>query len=202
MNIVKLQSPSPGKFGSKRVGKNRAKADQHQLDLFAEGRVLQLHSKSAFEEALIKDEQGDNEAASKLYHKAIEEENHAADAYCNLGILMSRENKPVKAIHYLTLSLKHNSRHLEAHFNLANVYTDEGNLELGKLHYEVCIQLDPSFSNSYFNLGLTLAASQEYEQAIEVLKKYREIAPAEDQKSAVELILKLQTMLNAAPKCG
>lgn len=202
MNIVKLQSPGPGKFGSKRVGNSRTKAGQHQLDLFAEGRILQLHSKSAFEEALIKDEQGENEAARKLYHKAIEEGNHTADAYCNLGILMSRENNPVKAIHYLTLSLKHNSRHLEAHFNLANVYSDEGNLKLGKLHYKICIEIDPAFSNSYFNLGLTLAASQEYRQAIEVLKQYREIAPQEDKTAAAELILKLQTMLNSAPKCG
>lgn len=202
MNIVKLQASNPEKFGSKRVGKDRQKTDRQQLDLFAEGRVLQLHSQSPFEEALMMDEQGKIEEACELYHKAIDQENHVADAYCNLGILMCRENNPAKAIHFLTLSLKQNPRHLEAHFNLANIYTDEGNLGLGKLHYEICIEIDPAFTNSYFNLGLTLAASKEYKQAIDVLNRYREIAPPKDQKSAVELIIKLQTMLNTAPRCG
>lgn len=202
MNIFKLKSFNPEKFGSKRVGKDRQKSDSHQLNLFAEGRVLQLHARSPFEEALMMDERGETQKASELYHKAIEQENHVADAFCNLGILQCQEKNPAKAIHYLTQSLKHNPRHLEAHFNLANVYTEEGNLDLGKLHYEICIEIDPGFTNSYFNLGLTLAAAQEYQKAIDVLNEYRKLAPGEDRNSAVEMILKLQTLLDTATRCG
>lgn len=200
MNVINIKALDPEKFGSRRVG--HKKKNKQQLDLFAEGKVLQLHSRSVFEEALMLDENGNTEEACRLYHKAAKEEEHAADAYCNLGILKCREDKMAEAVHFLTLGLKHNPRHLEAHFNLANIYAEMGNLELGKLHYEICIKVEPEFTNSYFNLGLTLAAAQKYEEAIEILKQYSELVSPEDGKDATEMILKLQLMLNSTPKCG
>lgn len=199
MKIVKLKT-SPEKFGSKRVGESGKR--KNQLDLFSESRVLQLHALTSFEEALKMDEAGNITKAAKLYQKAIEEEIHVADAYCNLGILKCQEGLIAEAVNCFTLCLKHDPRHSEAHFNLANLYAEEGNLKLGKLHYEISIEIDPAFSNSYFNLGLTLAANHEYEAAIEALQKYRKITSPEEHQPAVELILSLQTMLNNAEKCG
>ena len=141
------------------------------------------------------DERGDREAAVKLYQKAIEVGDQPADAYCNLGIIEAQNNNAVTAINYLTLSLKYHPRHLEAHFNLANVYVDAGNMELGVLHYELAIKIAPTFTSSYFNLGLTLAASQQYQKAIDVLNQYRQLSSAHQQKAAIEMIKKLQSMI-------
>jgi tetratricopeptide (TPR) repeat protein len=53
--------------------------------------------------------------------------------------------------------------------------------------------LAPEFPNSYFNLGLTHAVIKEYREAVEYLKKYRDLAPPEDHPQTDDLICKLST---------
>ncbi len=197
MRILELPSSNPEKFGSKRVQRDRDKKGvEQQLNLFASGKVLQLHSLSPFEEALMVDERGDKESARDLYLKAIGAGDQTADAYCNLGILESQNENFVKAIDYLTLSLKYNPRHFEAHYNLANAYIEAGNLDLGILHYEVAIEVEPSFLNSYFNLGLALASAREYKRSITVLEKYCGLTLPEEHRAALDMIQKLRNMVN------
>lgn len=197
MKILKLPASDPKKFGPKRASKKqRALEKKGQLNLFnAPGRVLQLHPQSAFEEALMMDERGDINNARDLYLKAIQKKDAVADAYCNLGIIESQEDNEVEAINYLTLCLKHEPRHYEAHFNLANIYAEAGNLDLARLHYEVAIEIEPEFSNSYFNLALTLVIDHQYGEAIKVLNSYRELTSADEYKLAGDLIEKLKTMV-------
>lgn len=193
MKIVRLPASDPEKFGSKKVRGNRQKKeDQQQLNLFSAGNILQLHSLSPFEEALMMDERGDKDTACRLYRKAIEAGDQVADAYCNLGIMESQESNTVKAIDYLTRSLKYDPRHPEAHFNLANCYTEAGNMELGILHYRITIQIDPAFLNSYFNLGLALASQGRYEEAVAAFDKYCSLTQNDDRKPALEMIRKLK----------
>lgn len=155
---------------------------------------MQLHPHSVFERALKMDENGNILAAKSLYHKAIEAGDMPDDAYCNLGILESQAGNIVKAINYLTLSLKHNPRHLEAHFNLANLYVEAGNLGLGILHYKISTEIKPAFPNSYFNLGLCLAEADRFAEAIDSLKKFCRLVPAQERGSAMELIEKIRAM--------
>lgn len=204
MRILELPASNPEKFGSKRVHRGRDKNEnqEQQLNLFTSGKVLQLHSLSPFEEALMVDERGDKASARELYLKAIEIGDQTADSYCNLGILESQNGNLIKAIDYLTLSLKYNPRHFEAHFNLANAYVEAGNFELGILHYEVAIEVEPSFLNSYFNLGLALASAREYQRSIVALEKYCRLTLPKDHKPALDMIQKLRNMLNGKPKSG
>lgn len=197
MKIVRLSDSDPEKFGSKRAYRrdDDTKARTRQLNLFSTGRMLTLHAMSPFQEALLVDERGDKNAAKDLYLQAIQVGDQVADAYCNLGILESQENHTAAAIDHLTTCLKHNPRHPEAHFNLANLYSDAGNLELGKFHYEVCIEIEPDFSNSYLNLGLTLAAACRYDEAIEILHEYCRMVPSHEHHSANELVHKLQAIM-------
>jgi hypothetical protein len=86
--IVKFPGQA-SKLGYKRV-KKRAKYAENpdQLHLFPQptAQILDFTSElSRFEQALMLDERGDPKAA-ELYAKAIEEDDCAADAYCNLGI--------------------------------------------------------------------------------------------------------------------
>lgn len=195
MRILELPASKPKKFRAKRAEKGTDSQKEQQLDLFSSGRILKLHPDSPFDKALELDERGDKEAAVSFYQKAVEVGDQPADAYCNLGILEAQNNNIVNAINYLTLSLKHNPRHLEAHFNLANVYVETGNKELGILHYELAIKIAPTFTSSYFNLGLTLAAERQYQKAINVLNQYRQFCSVHQHKPAIEMIQKLQSMI-------
>lgn len=187
---------TPEKFGLQRarIKKGREGGKLAQLNLFTGGKVIKLNQLSVFEEALLLDENGDTAKARIGYQKAIKEEDCAADAYCNLGILESQEGNFPKAIDCFTLCLKLNPRHHEAHYNLANVFAEVGNLSLAKVHYGIAIELEPDFPNSYYNLGLTHAGLKEYTDAVRFLKKYRELAPAEEHNQTDDLIAKLSAL--------
>lgn len=190
-------NPAPEKFGLQRARTPKKKdgEKQGQLNLFTGGKVVKLNQLSIFEEALLLDERGDIRQARQHYQKAIEQNDCAADAWCNLGIIESQEGNYSKAIDCFTMCLKLNPRHYEAHYNLANLYAEVGNHALAKVHYTIAIELEPAFPNSYFNLGLTLALVKEYREAVQYLKKYRALAPPEEYKQTDDLIFKLSTTL-------
>lgn len=195
--IIKFPIPTPEKFGPQRV-RNRKEPRQSQtgqLNLFTAGRVVKLNQLSAFEEALMLDEQGSKQRAKIGYQQAIEQEDSVADAYCNLGIIESVDGLHAKAIDSFTNCLKADPRHFEAHYNLANLYAEIGNIPLAKAHYEISIQLEPAFPNSYFNLGLMLAGNKEFAEAIKAIRKFRKLASSDDQALADDLIKKLSTVL-------
>lgn len=195
--IIKFPIPTPERFGPQRVRKSREprRDKTGQLNLFTGGKVVKLNQLSAFEEALMLDEQGNKERAKIGYLQAIEQEDSLADAYCNLGIIQSIEGAHAQAIDSFTQCLKIDPRHFEAHYNMANLYGEIGNLTLAKAHYEISIQLEPGFPNSYFNLGLTFAMNKEFDRAIKAIKQFRKLAQPEDQNLADDLIKKLMTAI-------
>ena len=142
---------------------------------------------SPFERALILDEKGD-EGAKAAYEKALENEDCTADAYCNLGILEYEEGSTVKAIDRFTLSLKADPRHFESHYNLANLYSELGNLPLAKTHYEFAKELQPDFPDICFNLGIVYAMMRDYESSVKVLSEYKDMVPKEEGENAERLI--------------
>lgn len=188
--VVQFPISSPEKFGFKPVRKKKEGVPEKkgQLNLFVGGKVVKMNSLTPFEEALLLDDTGDTEHAREHYLKAIKVKDSVADAYCNLGIIESEARNYSKAIDCFTLCLKEDPRHFEAHYNLANQYAEIGNLPLAKIHYQLSIEIEPGFPNSYFNLGLTLAMNREIDEAIQALLNYRNIAPAEDRKQAEDLI--------------
>lgn len=193
-----LNNP-PEKFGLQRAQVKKGEAKQKpkagQLNLFTGGKILRLNQLSTFEEALLLDEQGDRKTARLRYQKAIEQNDCIADAWCNLGILESQDGNYPKAIDCFTQALKHNPRHSEAHYNMANLYAEVGNFPLAKVHYEISIEIDSSFPNSYYNLGLTLAITKQYADAVKVLTIYRNLTPDEDHQSTDNLICTLSNLL-------
>jgi tetratricopeptide (TPR) repeat protein len=189
------------RLGDKRVLK-RARNQEHpdQLQLFSQptAQILQLTSElSPFEHALRLDEQ-DHPNAVEFYRKAIAEEDCVADAYCNLGIIESKQGRTAKAFGCFTKSLEQNPRHFEAHYNLGNLYFDVNELKLAQVHYELAAEIAPSFPNLYFNLALVLSINNELAAAISALIRYRELAPADDGQKAAELLENLTRTLAAS----
>ena len=187
--VVKFPIQPPEKFGFRPVRKRRPDSPDKpgQLNLFAGGKVVKMNQLSTFEEALMLDEHGD-ERAKDLYLKAISEFDSVQDAFCNLGIIESKLKHYGKAIDCFTLSLKEDPRHFESHYNLANLYAEIGNMPLAKVHYQMSINIEPDFPNSYFNLGLTQAMNKEIEEAVQSLIIYKRLASQDDHGQVDELI--------------
>jgi tetratricopeptide (TPR) repeat protein len=182
------------KSGLKRVSKkeNVQLKTTNQLDLFSqnspETNIFILPSSlSPFEEALMLDEKGDPNA-KEAYQNAVDVNDSPADAYCNLGILEYESGSTVRAIDSFTKSLKSEPRHFESHYNLANLYSELGNLPLAKLHYEFARELQPDFPDICFNLGLVYAMTRDFESAIKILSEYKDMASPEDSTNAEKLI--------------
>lgn len=195
--VIQFPGPQPEKFGPIRARKTKGKGiEKHgQLNLFTGGKVIALHKLTLFEEALTLDDHGDLDAARSGYLKAIGAEENVADAYCNLGIIEFQQGHQALAIDYLSRALESNPRHFEAHYNLANIYGEIGNFKLAKAHYEISIQLEPAFANSYFNLGLTLAMNKDYREAVVAIEKYIHNSPKEDHSAILSVLDKLKSTL-------
>ncbi len=196
--VVKLSAKVAPKFPLKRA--QSKKEDNHekhgQLSIFqqpeGEGKVVNLSSNlSPFQEAMMFDEK-DSAKAQDLYLKAIESGDNVSDSFCNLGILKFQQDQKPEAIDCFTKALKHEPRHFEAHYNLANLYLEVENLALAKVHYEVAAQLDPSYPDVYYNLGVVYGLDNDFDNAQKALEKYIEIAPEEEVLEAKELLLSMK----------
>ena len=170
-----------------------------QLNLFqpAEGRVLNFTPKlGPFEEALRLHEQGD-ERAVQSYQRAIDESDYVPDAYCNLGILEFDAGHTARALDCFTLSLKHDPRHFESHFNLANLYFDAGDLPLAKLHYEFAGGIEPGFAQVHFHLGLVHALQGDFAAARDELIACKELSNDGENRNVDDLLRKLELAMAA-----
>jgi tetratricopeptide (TPR) repeat protein len=133
------------------------------------------------------DEKNDPKA-KKAYQNAIDLNDCTADSYCNMGIIEYESGSTVKAIDAFTKSLKADPRHFESHYNLANLYSELGNLPLAKTHYEFARELRADFPDICFNLGLVYAMTRDFDSALKILKEYKEMVPAQDSENAERLI--------------
>jgi len=172
-----------------------------QLSLFPppEGVLIPLPRRiSTLEEALLLHERGDARAA-EYYLKAALEEDHAPDAYCNLGILEFEAGKVASAFDRFTQGLRHDPRHFESHFNLAHLYFESGDLRLARLHYEIAAEIEPGFADLYYNLGLVHAMTGEWQRAATVLSHAKELVPEDEGKRVDELLSSVEEAMNPKP---
>jgi Flp pilus assembly protein TadD len=201
--VLQFSPKPPQKFGFERVKKRKrgGPVQRDQLNLFASrgAQVLRLPTDIApFEEALLLDERGDSRA-EEAYRKAIAGGDSVADAYCNLGILESKAGNVPSAFDCFTRSLEHDPRHFESHYNLGNLYFEEGDLRLARMHYELAAEVEPTFSNLYFNLALVHALNDDYPDAVAALSKHKELAPKDEGAKADELLENLKRSLSRKP---
>lgn len=186
------------KLGYRRVKKRCRAEDPGQLDLFPPGNAEILEFTSGdltpFDQALLWDERGDNRAA-ELYSRAIEQQDCVADAFCNLGIIESQNGNTTKAFDCFTKALKHDPRHSEAHYNLANLYFDVNDFRLAQIHFEMAIEVEPAFANAYFNLALVQSINDDSAGALRTLSNYQQLVSEEEGRGAKEMIENIKRSL-------
>lgn len=195
--VIQFPEMPPNRHGYQKVRRKRRDPEEYgQLNLFKsrkEARIISLTQEShPFESALRAEEEGNNALARDYYSKAIQQNQQIADAYCNLGIIASAENKLSEALDFFTKSLVADPRHLEAHYNLANLYADLGNVQLGRVHYEVSIQIDPAFTCSYYNLALLLLEQGAFREAEMRLMQYNAICEPEERNNTQHLLKEIR----------
>jgi tetratricopeptide (TPR) repeat protein len=195
-NIIPFPAKPPSKFGFERVKKLRGKTPPQSIPCSpSPRRILRLPTHlSPFEEALLLDEREDHQAENS-YRKAISEGDCIADAYCNLGIIESKTGRTAKAFDCFTKSLEHDPRHFESHYNLGNLYFEEDNLRLARMHYALAAEINPTFPNLFFNLGLVLALLDEKKGAVDAFLNFQRLAPPEERGNADGLISGLKRSL-------
>lgn len=199
--VIHLDTSEPSNLGYRRArrGKLAELERAGQLNLFkpTETRVMHLPpSFSPFEEALRLDENGDG-GAQEAYLKAIIAGDCTADANCNLGILESQSGNIIKAFDYFTECLRHEPRHLEAHYNLGNLYFEQCDYRLARLHYEIAAEIEPDFPDIYFNLGLVYAMNKENEDAFNALMKYKTLVSTAEGNKANTLLSAIKRILTS-----
>ena len=201
--IFKLAGGPAERFGYKRAARGRRGRGETpgQMTLFGgTARIVPLPSRlSRFEEALLLHERGDPGAASK-YREAISHGDCVADAWCNLGILESQAERNGEALACFSRSLQKDPALFEAHYNLGNLHFELDNLAAARVHYEIARSINKSYPRLYFNLGLVLASDNDLPGAIEVLRKYRDLAPPEEAAKADDLLQNLQETSNSLPR--
>ena len=200
--IIQFPGQHPDKLGYRKAKRRRRVnlEDFGQMNLFSqteEARVISLEDEvKPFDKALLLEESGDLSGALKYYEKAQKFSEHRADALCNMGIISTMLDKTHDALNYFTMALADQPRHLESHYNMANLYADLGNLRLARVHYELAIQIDPSFASSYYNLALLHMDAGDLRLAEERLMQFRSIAEENDKISASRLLKEIRHHLN------
>ena len=66
------------------------------------------------------------------------------------------------------------------------------------MHYEMAVEVDPSFPNVYFNLALVQAINNELMAAVNALTKYQELVSEVEGRNADELLQNLKKSLAAS----
>lgn len=92
----------------------------------------------------------------------------------HLGSLKDAQKMHDKIQHYRTLLLKQIEEtpdDVRVIYQMAQLYRDEGNLELAKGHFEKAAQNDPSYKNPYRELGLLMVRQKKPAQAENYFKQ-------------------------------
>ncbi len=178
--VIRLSDDYSSKLGLKKARRKKKDdlEDHGQLNMFSQedSKVIPFDMpKTFFDRALNSDEMGDQDQAESYYQQAIENGEAKEDAYCNLGIIRSKQSKMSESVDLFSKALQENPRHLESHFNLGNVYSDLGNTKLARFHYETALLVQPDFTDCYYNLALLEIEEKHYDKAIRALMKYQQL---------------------------
>ncbi|MEA2104476.1 MAG: tetratricopeptide repeat protein [Candidatus Cloacimonadota bacterium] len=124
-----------------------------------------------FDEALAAQTSGDLEKAKKKYREIIEIEPDNAEAYNNLGIILSRTGDFENAFKSFDKAIELNPDCAETYNNLGNAYEHNFENEKAIGWFKKAIKIDENYTDAYYNLGRTYAELQEFDKAEETYRK-------------------------------
>jgi tetratricopeptide (TPR) repeat protein len=112
-----------------------------------------------------------------LYTATLQKNPGCWMAHYNLGIVLSEQGEPDRAIDHYTRAVELRPDYAEAHYNLGRLLVDKGQPEDALAHYEKAATINPTDAEAQNNLGVTLFAIGRPDDAIARYRKALEIQP-------------------------
>jgi FkbM family methyltransferase len=123
-----------------------------------------------------KDEKENKETAERHYRKALELCPGFADAYNNLGLLLSKKD-PLQAGECYVRALIDNPCHVVAHINLGILRTSEGRMDSAIGSFKYALRIDPRSAEAWQGLAHLYICVHRLDEAEEALHHALEIQP-------------------------
>jgi tetratricopeptide (TPR) repeat protein len=117
------------------------------------------------------------DAAILAFRKVIALKPDYADAYNNIGNVLTSQGKLDEAITAFMRALEINPNYASAYFNIGNAMNDQGSLDNAIGAYKRALEIDPNMADAYHNLGHVLLAKSQPDAALEMLYLALKIRP-------------------------
>jgi tetratricopeptide (TPR) repeat protein len=125
-----------------------------------------------FQSAQAAEDEGDIEAAERLYRRLIKVDPADPAAPFNLGNLLRSSGRMVEAEAIYREATKAAPSFPEAWYNLADVLDDQGRPAEAIAALEAAIKADANYADAIFNLALVLQKTERYADAAAQWKRY------------------------------
>ena len=126
--------------------------------------------------------QKQDSAAREMFERCVKlEANYPdtlPDAWNNLGVLATRENRVADAVECFQKALKLNPRHLLSLTNLGNAYRVEKRWDEARAVLERALDVAPEDPEANYSLGMVFAQTNETDKAYEHLQRALKARPA------------------------
>jgi tetratricopeptide (TPR) repeat protein len=122
-----------------------------------------------------------------------------------LGTIHFNKRAWTQAEKYYRRALTADPNYPLAHFNLANLYDEQGDRAKALLHYQSALRLHPRYADAHYNLALLYQSSGQYMKALRHWTMYLKIDPRSEwaniARREVEKLRKA-TIVNGARDTG
>jgi len=133
-----------------------------------------------FEEAEIKDAEGDREAAARLYETCTQADRSDAIAPFNLGNIRLAQGRFDEAARAYARALTRDAGFIEARYNLALANEELGKNDQAIADLRRILALDPGHGDALFNLAQMLLKVEKIAEAKQAYERYLALDPPAD----------------------
>ena len=140
----------------------------------------------------------DNANAIASLEKAVKLDDKDPVAQSGLGVAYRQAGELDKAERAFVRAIEMKPQ-AEFYFNLATVYRRQGKVKEAIEKYNKAIELDQSFAEAFYDLGMMLAQEKRSDEAVAAWNRYLELIAAKNPKEA-EIVRKHITDLGGKPK--
>ena len=130
-----------------------------------------------YNQGVVLEYQGQEDAAIKSYHQAVELSPNYSSALLNLGKALAKTGRFGEAAANLQEALRIRPDMADAHASLATALARLGRVDDALAHYQEALRIRPDYADAHVNLGVALAARGQIDQAIAHYQKALETNP-------------------------
>jgi tetratricopeptide (TPR) repeat protein len=121
-------------------------------------------------------ESSDPASAEVAYHKALALDPTLADAWLNLGALLSESGRHAEAAALSGEAVRFCPNEALLHFNRAIALEDLGKLAAALASYDACLRLEPDFADAHYNAARLHQAQGDARKALRHFSAYRRLS--------------------------